>query len=1038
MSEFFRFRSVKSLLDEFHELEKQTIYFASPDELNDPMEGFRDLVWSGDKIVWTNFFRHYVYCLHRTFLMFRLIGNEKQLDADSIPIFGPWDEFVTSQDKDLFDDIWTRFLNVPKMQDIIEAIANTKRKVRYREMVYYLRVVHGVVLEEVLKSHIALGLISESKMPLLAEELDDSSMLEVLLYSIRDTQGVEDAELSDDELLPLEVIDNDESIFQQYNSRTISSGTLGKNDQFVRFDFPKAYLGQLEKLLWPKWYTACFMKSCHNSSVWGNYGDNHKGVCLIFEAEETSKSKNLELRQLTGKGVKTMPFHEVRYEDKAGEVDFFRSIGRLTLDALKKLWYTDLEGNISECASHIGPDGDEEAWQKSYWANFFRDITIKTKDWEYEQEYRLILEDGLSEFDDKKDRTLTYNFNSLKGIVFGLKTSDEDKRRIIGIVKEKCKKYNRSDFRLFQAYYSRANGDIRKYDVKLPFRTDLSSDTSEKALRAELAFQQGNSRMMLGQMDGVIEAYSRATEFNPNHAEAHLGRGVAYNVRGEFAFAIQDLTTAIDLKPKLVLAYYHRGHAYIHTNDYDLAVDDYTLATQLNPSFAEGYLSRAVVYTKKGKFDGAIEDYTKAIQMKLDFAEAYFGRGVVYDLRGEFSPAIEDFTHVIQLKPGFAEAYCSRGFAYGKNGDLDRAMEDFNTAMELNPDLARDYTNRLNAYNSKDHYDRAVRDYTKLIELNPDDANAHFNRGLVYVIKGEVDRAIKDCDVAIELEPEYAEAYFNRGLVYAIKSEIDCAIKDYNKAIELKPEYAEAYYNRGLVYAIRSEFDRAIRDYDKTIKLKPEYAEAYYNRGIAYYSKEAHCLAIEDFSKAIEFKPDNRDAYFHRAVVYAVQDDYNRAILDYTKAIELDPSYAIAYNNRGVAYSDKTDYDRAILDYTKAIELNPDYAEAYNNRGVAYAKQSEVNRSPRPNLAVVRAIKDYNAAIGLNPKLVPTYYNRGEAWLRLREWEKATSDLIVARDKGMDIITAFRNGYESVAEFERRNDVIVPEDIVIMVMSCHT
>ena len=60
----YRFRSMEYLLGgEYQELEKQAIYFASPDELNDPMEGFRDIVWRGDKIVWTNFFKNYIYYL---------------------------------------------------------------------------------------------------------------------------------------------------------------------------------------------------------------------------------------------------------------------------------------------------------------------------------------------------------------------------------------------------------------------------------------------------------------------------------------------------------------------------------------------------------------------------------------------------------------------------------------------------------------------------------------------------------------------------------------------------------------------------------------------------------------------------------------------------------------------------------------------------------------------------------------------------------------------------------------------------------------
>ena len=52
MPEFlYRFRSAKSLLGEYQELEQQEIYFAEPNELNDPVEGFKDMFWQGDEII---------------------------------------------------------------------------------------------------------------------------------------------------------------------------------------------------------------------------------------------------------------------------------------------------------------------------------------------------------------------------------------------------------------------------------------------------------------------------------------------------------------------------------------------------------------------------------------------------------------------------------------------------------------------------------------------------------------------------------------------------------------------------------------------------------------------------------------------------------------------------------------------------------------------------------------------------------------------------------------------------------------------------
>jgi hypothetical protein len=51
------------LEEKYQELQRQEIYFPKPDELNDPVEGFMDVFWAGDGILWRNLFRHYLLCL---------------------------------------------------------------------------------------------------------------------------------------------------------------------------------------------------------------------------------------------------------------------------------------------------------------------------------------------------------------------------------------------------------------------------------------------------------------------------------------------------------------------------------------------------------------------------------------------------------------------------------------------------------------------------------------------------------------------------------------------------------------------------------------------------------------------------------------------------------------------------------------------------------------------------------------------------------------------------------------------------------------
>jgi hypothetical protein len=72
----FRFRTIHALLDSRHELEHQEIYFSPPEQLNDPLEGFKDIFWQGDAIVWTNLLRHYLLCLMQATSITMVAGKD--------------------------------------------------------------------------------------------------------------------------------------------------------------------------------------------------------------------------------------------------------------------------------------------------------------------------------------------------------------------------------------------------------------------------------------------------------------------------------------------------------------------------------------------------------------------------------------------------------------------------------------------------------------------------------------------------------------------------------------------------------------------------------------------------------------------------------------------------------------------------------------------------------------------------------------------------------------------------------------------------
>ena len=203
-------------------------------------------------------------------------------------------------------------------------------------------------------------------------------------------------------------------------------------------------------------------------------------------------------------------------------------------------------------------------------------------------------------------------------------------------------------------------------------------------------------------------------------------------------------------------------------------------------------------------------------------------------------------------------------------------------------------------------------------------------------------------------------------------------------------ESAYTEFFRGLTCSGKRDSDEAICHYTKAVELNPNLAAAYYNRGNIYRDKGEFDLAIADFAKAIELDPNDAESYTNRGAVYGRKGDLDWTVRDCTKAIELDCTHVFAHINRGIAYIQKGKFDLAIADFTKVIELDPNYDSAY--------------------------------------------YYRGVAWLIGEKWDKAKSDLRVAEDKKLDISVAFGRQHQSIADFEKRFGVELPEDIKAMLI----
>lgn len=70
---------------------------------------------------------------------------------------------------------------------------------------------------------------------------------------------------------------------------------------------------------------------------------------------------------------------------------------------------------------------------------------------------------------DKDYRLLKYDFQNLKGLIFGINTSNDEKVKIFEIIQKKCVEHQRKDFEFYQAYYCniKKNLEFKKLNIQL-------------------------------------------------------------------------------------------------------------------------------------------------------------------------------------------------------------------------------------------------------------------------------------------------------------------------------------------------------------------------------------------------------------------------------------------------------------------------------------------------------------------------------------------------------------------------------------------
>lgn len=476
----YHYRSIDGALPEISD---STFRFASCEELNDPLETYLHVYWQGDKAAWEGLFRNYICSVCNAIESYLLRADGNQLHNNTLMI--DIEKFNDVPMGNILKELGEDFLGDKQIQKLSSLCGDHQLKIQREELQMLLQSIHRKALGLCIKKYRDNKLMPKNEADQLLEHLDDGNdessqnLFDEVTGNIQFRQIDDEKryilskaakELYEDmvEIAYIKKGLEDEFFLYPYKHKErenvpkrqdiedAKDNMPSESNQHRKWlsifvDFPKIYINQLTHMLYPECFIVCFSANNDNSAMWGNYADHHKGVCLIYETDE---KQSIRIQDRLIKAEKVI------YKGKMLERNFFESFGRLTFSQIKK-WLTGTNG--LSCCYDIFRNKNE--WQEQYWKVFQMKNYRKLESWEKEEEYRLVIDNMFYDYSEPDKRILAYDSEALKGVIFGIETSEYDKLRIIQSIMNR-EKLNK-DFSFWQAEYDDENQKIEIRPKKL-------------------------------------------------------------------------------------------------------------------------------------------------------------------------------------------------------------------------------------------------------------------------------------------------------------------------------------------------------------------------------------------------------------------------------------------------------------------------------------------------------------------------------------------------------------------------------------------
>ncbi len=289
----------------------------------------------------------------------------------------------------------------------------------------------------------------------------------------------------------------------------------------------------------------------------------------------------------------------------------------------------------------------------------------------------------------------------------------------------------------------------------------------------------------------------------------HMQAGVEAHKRGNFDLAITEFRKATETDPNMAEAFLDLGEELMQTHDYGAAVPPLKRALELNSNLDAAQMQLGYALLSQGYAAEAIPH--------LERVNALEALGIAQIDTGQYQEAVANLSAALVKRPGDQDLLYYLGRA---SGLLSKRAID--TLLGAYPDSARSHQAMGENYFVLRQMPQAEREYSEALRQRPDVPGLHLELGQVYAGAAQWAKAEDEFRAEAKLQPGNAEAAYRLGAALLQQGKVRDARVELERSDRLKPEMPETLYSLGKAASLDGDVLLAEKSWARLLAIEQD------------------------------------------------------------------------------------------------------------------------------------------------------------------------------------------------------------------------